>query len=652
MPPSLNSVQHDAVHTLSGPMLVLAGAGTGKTRVVTYRIAELIRRGTAADRILAVTFTNKAAAEMRERAMSLIHGRKRRKKGDIVPEISTFHSLCVRILRRQIEHLGYPPQFTICDRADQESIAREVLREIRVPRDTLAPADVLYWIGRWKSAGLAPGQAAERADCDKAHLAATAYRRYQKTLKSRGAVDFDDLLLLVVKLFADHPEIRRSEAGRFDHVLVDEYQDTNDSQYRIVRYLAAGHRNLCVVGDDDQSIYGWRGAEIEHILNFKKDWPEAKIVFLELNYRSTAAILNHANTLIAYNKHRHGKTLQAGGREGPKPRILQCPDEVAEAQQVVADLQEQLRRRVIDPRDVAILFRTNEQPRAFETELRQAQIPYVLVGASSFFDRREVRDVVAYLKVVHDPRDEPSLLRVLNNPPRGIGKTTQQKLLARAVEAGKPLWEILASSAVPLDGAARDGVAQLVGLVRGLRERAEQLTPADLVAEVQARTRYREQLQRIYPEPLERQAREASLEEIVTAAAGYESRAAKPSLQGFLDHLLLADRTDPERDAQLGKNAVVLMTLHAAKGLEFPHVYMAGLEEGILPHKRSVAADDDSIEEERRLCYVGITRAQDRLTMTLALSRRKWGRSRDTHPSRFLFEMTGQADKWQRPKRA
>ena len=434
---SLNPAQSAAVHTLAGPLLVLAGAGTGKTRVVTHRIAELIGSGTRPERILAVTFTNKAADEMQQRAAALL-GKKPKQR----PEISTFHSLCVRILRRQIRPLGYPANFAIYDRGDQESVARTALREIKVADGMLRPGDLLQLIGRWKSASVSPEQAATLAASDKEHLASAAYRRYQKALKAAGALDFDDLLLCTEQLFARFSQARQSEADRFDHLLIDEYQDTNASQYRIVKALAAGHRNLCVVGDDDQSIYGWRGAEVAHILRFKHDWPDAKVVRLEVNYRSTHEIVAWANRLIAFNKLRHAKTLRATFR-GDSPRVVQFEDEIKEAKAVVGEIAARIAEKKRRPRDFAILCRTNEQPRLFEMELRQAKIPYVLMGGMSFYDRKEVRDILAYLKVLAYPADEPSLLRIINVPPRGIGPTTVKRLMDEAVERGKPLSEIV-----------------------------------------------------------------------------------------------------------------------------------------------------------------------------------------------------------------
>jgi DNA helicase-2/ATP-dependent DNA helicase PcrA len=434
----LNPPQQDAVNTRSGPLLVLAGAGTGKTRVVTYRIAKLIKTGIQADRILAVTFTNKAAAEMRARAGALLG-----KRTEAQPEISTFHSLCVRILRRNARRLGYPDAFAIYDRGDQESLARAALREIKVPSATLRPGDLLAIIGGWKTQGILPPQAASVAETDREHLASMAYRRYQNALKAAGAMDFDDLLLCTEQLLTEHLKVRREEAGRFDHVLIDEYQDTNGSQYRIVRHLAAGHQNLCVVGDDDQSIYGWRGADVTHILRFNKDWPKAKVVRLEDNYRSTEAILSLANRLIRFNSNRHDKTLRAARRGGEKPPILQFENEATEAEQTVANIAGRLKDPRNQPRDFAILFRTNEQPRAFETELRRAKLPYILVGGMSFFDRKEVRDLMAYFKLIANHRDEVSLLRIINTPPRGISQKAVRSLLDHATDQGKPLWDIV-----------------------------------------------------------------------------------------------------------------------------------------------------------------------------------------------------------------
>ncbi len=633
----LNPAQRAAVNTLRGPLLVLAGAGTGKTRVVTLRIAELIRHKTPPARILGVTFTNKAADEMQERVAALL-GRGKPEK----PELSTFHSLCVRILRRQIHHLGYPKTFAIYDRGDQESVARSVLREIKVADSALRPGDLLYLIGRWKTASLQPEQAAAAAQTDKEHLAASAYRRYQRALKAAAAVDFDDLLLLTEHLFARFARARREEAGRFDHLLVDEYQDTNASQYRIVKALAADHRNLCVVGDDDQSIYGWRGAEVAHILRFQRDWPEAKVVRLETNYRSTAEILAWSNRLIAFNRTRHPKQLRATVH-GEKPRVLQWPDEEAEAKGVVEEIRGRIEAKLREARDFAILVRTNEQPRSLEMELRRARVPYVLVGGMSFYDRKEVRDVMAYLKVLANPRDEVSLLRIINNPPRGIGQGTVTRLLEEAVRAGRPVWELLGES--PGGSASGRAIADFRTLVGRYQERARREPLVPLVGQLLNEIGYRQELARLYHDPQEQTARWASIEEITNALGRHTQRAAKPSLADFVQEMVLAEQDfEQDRESRLDHNAVALMTLHAAKGLEFPEVYMVGMEEGLLPHRRSVEADGAAIDEERRLCYVGITRAQRRLTLSMALSRLKWGKPKPSIPSRFLYEITGQTD--------
>jgi DNA helicase-2/ATP-dependent DNA helicase PcrA len=634
----LNPAQETAVNTLSGPLLVLAGAGTGKTRVVTYRIAKLIRHGIRPDRILAVTFTNKAAAEMQERIGGLLGKRLKER-----PVISTFHSHCVRVLRRHIRLLGYPERFAIYDRGDQESLARGVLREIRVPGESLRPGDMISLISGWKSRSITPAKATRVARSDKEHLASMAYRRYQQALRNAGAVDFDDLLLCTEELFREHADVLCEEAALFDHLLIDEYQDTNGSQYRIVKALAMEHRNLCVVGDDDQSIYGWRGAEVEHILSFARDWPDATVVRLEENYRSTAEILEYANRLIRFNKQRHEKALRAARCGGEGPRVQQYTDETAEAKVLVAEIRRLIQCGDLEPRDIAILFRTNEQTRAFETELRRADLPYVLVGGMSFFDRKEVRDILAYLKVLASPEDEVSLLRVINNPPRGIGPKTVQQLMETAVSQGKSVWDVMCSAG-SLPAVPHEPVARFVDLIQQFRKRRRgplSKLARDLISAID----YEGELARLYHDTDERQTRLDAVQEVVNALASYETKTRKPTLLGFLDEVALGDRDfDNEKEKQLARNAIALMTVHSAKGLEFPHVYMVGMEEGILPHRRSLKMGDGAVEEERRLCYVGVTRAEDRLTLSFPLTRMKWGKPRETIPSRFLYELTGRAD--------
>ena len=641
----LNPAQREAVQTLSGPLLVLAGAGTGKTRVITYRIAALVRSGIRPNRILAVTFTNKAAREMRERALRLL-GRRRQQVDP--PEISTFHSLCVRILRRHIRRLGYPADFAIYDRSDQETVARGALRELRVASDRLRPGDLVSRISALKAQSLGPAAAREAALGDLGQTVAAAYERYQTTLRAAGAVDFDDLLLLTESLFGEYPEVRFAEASRFDHLLIDEYQDTNGLQYRIVRALAERHRNLCVVGDDDQSIYGWRGAEVEHILHFARDWPDAKVVKLEDNYRCRAPIIEVANRLISHNASRHAKTLRPAKPGGDPPRFARFDDESREAEAVVSEIRRRLDQEAT-PRvvasDFAILFRTNEQPRAFEIELRRARVPYVLVGGQSFYDRREIKDLMSYLRVLANPTDEVSLLRIINVPARGIGPGSVESLLAVAVARGEPLWaalpHALSGGAVPEAVGAR--VSAFVDLIEQHRTRVARTPLVDLIRGLVDAIGYRAELSRLYPAAGDAEARWASVEELFNAAALFAARVDTPTLRGFLEEAVLAGREDDRDEADPRReHAVTLMTLHSAKGLEFKHVYLVGMEEGLLPHHRALAERDGEVAEERRLCYVGVTRAQESLTVTMAKTRMKWGRAEPAIPSRFVAEMRGE----------
>lgn len=638
---SLNPPQRTAVDTRRGPLLVLAGAGTGKTRVITYRIAKLINSGTAPDRILGVTFTNKAANEMQERLKKLL-----RKKGDKEPLISTFHSLCVRILRRHIEILGYPKKFGIYSRGDQESLARSVLKDINVSDALLAPGQLLYYISRWKCKSMMPDDASLDADTDRLLLAAVGFRKYQSKLKSLGVVDFDDLLLLTERLFTNHEDVRKEEAGRFDHLLIDEYQDTNSSQYRIVTALAQDHGNLCVVGDDDQSIYGWRGAEVEHILGFRHDWPGCKVVELVDNYRSTASIIEVANNLIKFNQTRHEKELCAARPGGLTPKIVQYPNETREAAETVLEIRNRMERDGREPRDFAILFRTKEQPRAFETELRKQKLPYVLIGGMSFFDRKEVQDVVAYLRLLGEQPDDLSVLRIANRPPRGVGKKAADQILDHSLKQKVAIWDMLVEGNRPrLPAAANRGIDGLIGAIKSAKATMKNQTMVDAARKLIETVGYRAEIERLYDDPKERQSRWAGVEQVINALGIYEKDSKKPSMTEFLDRLMLGDQdTNDEKEKQLKKNAIVLMTLHSAKGLEFPEVYMVGLEEGILPHHRSLEEDGEGVEEERRLCYVGVTRAEERLTLSLSLSRMKWGKPRDTQPSRFLYELTNKAE--------
>ena len=696
--PDLNPAQADAVATLGGPLLVLAGAGTGKTRVVTFRVANLIKHKTAPDRILAVTFTNKASLEMQERIGHQLKLPKRVKRGQKPiprPQIGTFHSHCVQILKRWTHALGYPEKFTIYDRSDAESVARTVLREIRVHENTLSPADFLNIVSRWKNAGVRPERADSAAVNDQEHIAASGFRRYQRALKLQAAFDFDDLLVFAEQLLTENEQVRLAESQRYDHILVDEYQDTNGCQYRIIKALAQDHRNLCVVGDDDQSIYGWRGAEVKHILNFRKDWPEAKVVRLEENYRSTDAILSMANRLIVFNRERHDKVLRPARPNGKPPRVLQFPGENEEAKGVVEEIADRIKRdKSVTAGDFAILFRTNEQPRPFEMELRRQSVPYVITGTQSFFDRKEVRDCLAYLRWIDTPDDELALLRVINVPPRGLGAGSVDKLLAQAVSTSTSVWKVMNDPAFvgTLPTAAQRGIETLKSLQKQYSQvfhsqslassetdshpfasaDAELTTAsensyeapsedaagdddaslmADGLMKLLNSLKYREEIQRLYSDPEESAMRIASLESVFNAIGQYEFSNTEPSLDGFLTSVTLSGREyGSSKEKSQGLNAVSLMTYHSAKGLEFPIVYMIGMEEGVLPHRRSISEELDSVDEERRLCYVGVTRAQDELTLTLPQSRFKWGKPRPTYPSRFLYELTGQADNPNRAK--
>jgi DNA helicase-2/ATP-dependent DNA helicase PcrA len=637
----LNEPQRAAVSVLSGPLLVLAGAGTGKTRVITYRMANLIAHGVRAERILSVTFTNKAAKEMRERVMKLLGGG----RGMPRPVVSTFHAWCVRVLREEITALGYPKEFVIYDRGDQESAARTALRDIRIADTAMKPSDLLNRISRWKMMGISENEASSHVEADFDFLASMAYRRYQKQLRACGAVDFDDLLLLTVKLFTEFPEILQKQQSKFDHVQIDEYQDTNGVQFQLIERLVAGHHNLCVVGDDDQSIYGWRGAEIEHIINFASHFPGTKTIRLENNYRCTDEILGCANRLVRHNRHRHDKTLIAHKKGGSPIRVLTYDDETAEAENVVLEIGYLISELGVKPKQVAILFRTNEQPRVFEQELRRLKVPYVLVGGQSFFDRREIRDLLGYLKAIASPKDEISLLRIINTPTRGIGATTVEKMIQLAVRKGSSFWDILpeaqAAGIVPAKTMAslRAFQSLLDRYAVQMKESPRQL--AEITRRLLKEIDYESEIVKQYKEQVQQDVRKNVLEEFVNSIGQYVEKETEPTLSGFLESTALMDREEQsDKDEQLSDNSVRLMTLHSAKGLEFPRVYLVGMEEGILPHKRSIESGlEKDIAEERRLAYVGVTRAMDHLTLTRAASRMKWGKRRDSVCSRFLFEM-------------
>jgi DNA helicase-2/ATP-dependent DNA helicase PcrA len=632
---SLIPAQREAASTTEGPLLVLAGAGTGKTRVVTARIAYLLSLGVEAAAILAVTFTNKAAAEMRER---LAHLAGERARGITV---GTFHAFCARVLREHGHVLGLPKKFAICDASDQLSAVKSAMRELRVHETTMHPSAVLARVSLAKNRMETPEGFLAAGEGGRDQLVGSVWQRYREFLARTRALDFDDLLLETVRLLRDHEHVRAHYRKRYRYVLVDEYQDTNHPQYEIVRIIGGGHRNVCVVGDDDQSIYGWRGADIRKILGFPRDFEGAKVVRLQTNYRSTRPILEAANAVIRRNASRHEKALEAARGPGEPVRIVRLKDEVAEAQHVVREMRHLLRMEEARPQDLAILCRTQVQFRPFEGELRANGLPYVVVGGMSFFDRKEVRDVVAYLKLAANPHDETSLLRIINTPARGVGKTSIDRVLAFATAQGIP-----ASAAFERAGEIEGLSAQSVEGYRKLRAALDRSALADAGEHLVARLQrfldaiaYRDEVTRLYADPMTREARWAGVLEVLNFAENHVRRSAEPSLDGFLEELSLTSGDAPTEDREVRRDAVTLMTLHAAKGLEFPHVFLVGMEEGLLPHARAVA--EGGIEEERRLAYVGITRAMTTLTMSFAFERAKYGRLARSVPSRFLFEAEG-----------
>ncbi|MCP3918776.1 MAG: UvrD-helicase domain-containing protein [bacterium] len=632
---ALNPEQRHAVETTEGPVLVLAGAGTGKTRVITYRIAHLLAKKVEPEAVLAVTFTNKAANEMRERIAKLV-GQKRSEG----LTIGTFHAFCLELLRTHKKTLGWPQGFTICDSSDQLAILKSALRELHIAESRIKPNVLQGKISLLKSRGLTPEQVLARPGDDLDELVARAWQRYQGVLDRSRRVDFDDLLLKAVALLRDNARIRKLYRDRYRYVLVDEYQDTNAPQYDLLVQIAGEHKNLCVVGDDDQSIYGWRGADVSKILGYDRDWPGAETVRLETNYRSTESILGAANRLIAKNPKRHDKSLRSTAGLGDPVQVIMMRDEDYEAEYIVREIK-QLVEAGAHYDDFAILFRSAIQARTFEAELRMKEVPYVLVGGMSFFDRKEVRDVMAYLRVIANPLDESSLLRIVNCPPRGVGKTTIDRVLAFATEHGISAGEAF-DRADEIEKIKREAV----DAVQRLRERLEALGKKfkpgkELVALIERLLKevaYRGEVDRLYPDEQTREQRWAGVVEVLNFAENYVRKRKRPTLSGFLNNLSLT--ADDSRDEPGEKRlAVTLMTLHASKGLEFPRVYLVGMEEGLLPHARAVA--DGSIEEERRLGYVGVTRAQRNLQLTWCNERAKFGTRVQCHLSRFLLEMQG-----------
>ncbi|MEW6741231.1 MAG: UvrD-helicase domain-containing protein [Planctomycetota bacterium] len=633
----LNPEQRTAVATTEGPLLVLAGAGTGKTSVITARIAYLLQKGAAASSILALTFTNKAAGEMRARIAGAIGPKKAEGLA-----IGTFHSFCVRTLRMHASALGIPAAFSICDEADQLATVKGAMRELKIPAARLHPRVLVSRISLLKNRLTTSASYLEGAANDEEELIGRTYQSYDACLRRARCLDFDDLLLFMVKLLRECAEVRSKLQRRFRYIMVDEYQDTNAPQYEIVRLIAERHRNLCVVGDDDQSIYGWRGADVKKILGFERDFPGATVVRLETNYRSTDQILEAANRVIRHNADRHEKTLRSVLGPGEEVVVVPLEDEMEEAHYVVRGILEQVRERSAKYGSFAILVRTQAQSRVFEAELRARSVPYVLVGGMSFFDRKEVKDVLAFLRIVANPDDEVSLLRIVNCPPRGVGKTTIDRVLAFATEHSITAPQAFDRAAeIPnLPPAAVNAVQHLRSTLAALGKAEPGKRLVERIKTLLDAVQYRKEVERCHPDRQAREDRWLSVMEVLNFAENYVRRSARPTLRGFLDELTLSANDDKTAEDADERSAVTIMTFHAAKGLEFPRVYLVGLEEGILPHFRS--AQEGAVEEERRLMYVGITRAQRALTLSYAKERAKFGVRQATMASRFLFELNGE----------
>ena len=629
----LNEPQRRAVKKTDGPVLILAGAGTGKTRVITTRISHLVRSGVAPNRILAVTFTNKAATEMRERLAKILKPKKKAAEATLC----TFHSLCVRILRRDIERLGYKRNFTICAQSDQIGMLRKVIVRKGASKERLDPTLALAMIGKAKNAG----RGHEWHEDD--DLLRSVHAEYQGTLKLQNSVDFDDLLVLAVNVLENYADVRRGWESTYSHVMVDEFQDTNGLQMRLLRALGDAHQNVCVVGDDDQSIYGWRGAEISNILDFETFFPNPTVVKLEENYRSTTPILHTANSLIRHNLNRREKTLWSQNPGEEMIRMIAMPDDKAEADFVVNEIFEKKNVQRREWEDFSILFRTNLQSRLFEQALRAAKIPYRIVGGQSFFDRREVKDLLSYLNLLANPDDDSALLRVVNTPPRGIGNGTVALATEESIRLKVPVAHVLHSAEFQecLSRKASTSVASFAAWLEKLRTMLDEQPERypEVMDRIVSDLDFITYVKRTCKDANEASNREQAIADFVESMRDHAERAKKRTLRAFLDEVALASDRDDDEDVSK-KRGVCLITLHASKGLEFPEVYLVGLEEGILPHRRSL--EENTRDEERRLLYVGITRAMRCLTISFCGSRIKYGEPVPCMPSSFLEELDPQ----------
>lgn len=636
----LNPQQKEAVQTVTGPLLILAGAGSGKTRVLTHRLANLIYQGEASpEQILAVTFTNKAAREMAHRVEDLLT-----RMGIPVYEplwVSTFHSFCSRVLREEIHNLGYQPYFIIYDDSDQLSMIKKILQELDLNDKTYPPKNIKSRINQAKMLGLKPDEVSKKSFFLMDEVSLQVYEHYENGMKRANALDFDDLLLKTLELFTNHPEILNAYQDRFRHIMVDEYQDTNHVQYKLIKLLSSKHRNLCVVGDEDQSIYSWRGADIQNILSFEKDFPEVKVIKLEENYRSSKVIVEASSHLIQNNTQRKNKTLYTQNASGSKIKVISEPNEYEEARYVAKQTQDLLARGGYTLNDFAVFYRTNAQSRVLEEQMRSYSIPYRVVGAVRFYDRMEIKDIVSYLRLVLNPTDDMAFLRVINVPTRGIGKTSVEAIKTYAAEYKISLLD--AAQAVAESRLVHAGACNKLQTFRFLIEKLQKFSSENSVSELYLKTLdetgYAQKL-KVENTP-EAQSRIENLEELHNAILQFEKESGEEAtLQGFLEQMaLISDADRQKEDAE----ALTLMTLHLSKGLEYKNVFIVGMEEGLFPSQRSIHGDDpQGVEEERRLAYVGMTRAMENLHLCSARMRRVWGQEEYRPPSRFIEEVPDQ----------
>ena len=622
----LNPQQAEAVINTEGPMLIMAG----KTKVLTCRVANLLQKGVRPYRILAITFTNKAAAEMRERVNNM--------SGPAAKDVwlFTFHAFCARFLRMEIDKLpGYGGNFAIYDTADSQNLIKQILKEMNLDDKRFQPSGILSRISNAKNALQDAAAFARQAGDFYEQKVADIYSRYEQELQLNNALDFDDLLMLSIKLLQENKEVREKYQDRFDYLLVDEYQDTNHAQYLLTKFLAAKHRNICVVGDADQSIYGWRGADIQNILDFEKDYPDAKVIKLEQNYRSTQIILDAANAVIENNTGRKPKNLWTENKSGADIIYFQAVDERDEARFVIEQLQNLQRTENKKLGDMAILYRTNTQSRIFEEMLIKSGISYNMVGGLKFYERKEIKDIIAYLRVIFNPADSLSLLRIINVPKRGIGDASLAKIQAYAAANNVSLFEAV-SNAAAIDGLSSRFVSKLddlAGIIFELMNLASEAPVEDLIDRVLRDTGYLEELEN--ERTPQAQSRIDNLHELISVAQEFAASEEENNLENFLAHVALVSDID---DTELGEDAITLMTLHSSKGLEFPVVFLVGMEEGLFPHARTLM-DETEIEEERRLCYVGITRAKEKLFLSSTKMRTIYGNTVTYPPSRFLQEI-------------